>query len=297
MHPSDGDLNTAVIGARTTRLQMGVDPANQIEIKTNGTLTFSAGGGDLFQTGDEIEIITGDPAVGTVRYLVSARVDVNTLQLNNVSLVAIASAVLNFTRIRNVSVNEARGVSDFELIWTPPLSIFTSINHCLPGMRAELILNPQTASNYQKYAIQTLISAPLDKIPNTATTGAASAGSNYIFNVQDMYFYCNTVEGPRADDVTYMLDLQSVSCQSEQFSGNQASFQQKNFTVSPSTTSLSVAYQDSRSGNDSRFSPSKFKVSNPNRTANSEEQKLSRFFINYAGINLPAPKLHWVCAC
>ena len=188
-------------------------------------------------------------------------------------------------------------MSDFELTWTPPLSIFTSVNHCLPGMRAELVLNPQTASNYQKYAIQTLISASPDKVPNTGTTGAPSTGSNYIFNVQDMYMYVNTVEGPRADDVTYMLDLQSVSCQSEQFSGNQASFQQKNFTVSPSTTSLTVAYQDSRSGNDSRNSPSIFKVSNPGRTANSEEQKLSRFYINYAGINLPAPKLHWVCAC
>ena len=187
----------------------------------------------------------------------------------------------------NSEGNVARKVSEFELIWQPPLSIF-KIGHALPSMKAELILNPQTASVYQKYAIQALVSGA-DKIPNTATTGAPTAGSDFLFNIVDMYMYCNTVEGPRADDITYLLDLEQTNCQSEQFSANQQSFQQKNFDVSPSTYALTVAYQDARSGSDARNSASIFKVSNAGRTSNNEEQNLERFFINYAGQNLPAP--------
>ena len=41
---ADTNLNTEVIGARTSRLQLGFAATNTIEIKTDGTLTFSAGG-------------------------------------------------------------------------------------------------------------------------------------------------------------------------------------------------------------------------------------------------------------
>lgn len=190
------------------------------------------------------------------------------------------------TAVANVDV--ARKVAEFELIWVPPLSIF-KIMHAMPSGKYELVLNPQTSSVYQKYAIQALTSGP-DKVPNTSTTGSPTAGSDYLFNVQDMYLYCNTVQGPRADDITYLLDLEQTNCQSEQFSSNQQSFQQRNFDVSPSTHALTVAYQDSRSGTDARHSSSIFKVSNTARTSNDEEQNLNRFFINYSGQNLPAPK-------
>ncbi len=183
------------------------------------------------------------------------------------------------------AVDIARKVIDFELTWKPPLSIF-KVGHAMPSGKYELVLNPQTASIYQKYAIQSL---GANKVPNVGTTGTPTGGSNFLFNIQDMYFYCNTVDGPRADDITYLLDLEQTNCQSEQFSANQVSFQQKNFDVSPSTYALTVAYQDARSGNDTRNSASLFKVSNDAYTANDEELKLSRFFINYAGQNLPAP--------
>jgi len=289
---ADGVYNPIVISARTSRTQLGFDAAtNTVAIAADtGVLTFAQAGGAAlpaalpFVAGDEIEIVVGG-AVGTVRYVVSNVINATTLQLNNLQTIAVAAAAVEFTRIRNVSPNEARGVEDFELIWQPPLSIF-KVGHALPSMKAELVLNPQTASVYQKYAIQSI---GVDKTPNTATPGAPSAGSNYIFNVQSMYFYCNTVEGPRADDVTYLLDLEQTNCQSEQFGANQNGLTQRNFDVSPSTYALTVAYQDARSGSDTRHSSSIFKVSNTARTSNNEEQKLSRFFINYAGQNLPAP--------
>jgi hypothetical protein len=48
-----------------------------------------------------------------------------------------------------------------------------------------------------------------------------------------------------------------------------------------------VAYADIRAGNDTRCSPSQFKAYT---ITEEEELKLNRFFINYAGQNLPAPK-------
>ena len=289
---ADSVYNPIVISSRTSRTQLGFDAAtNTVAIAADtGVLTFAQAGGAAlpaalpFVAGDEIEIVVGG-AVGTVRYVVSNVINATTLQLNNLQTIAVAAAAVEFTRIRSVSPNEARKVSEFELIWQPPLSIF-KVGHALPSMKAELVLNPQTASVYQKYAIQSI---GVDKTPNTATTAAPSAGSNYIFNVQNMYFYCNTVEGPRADDVTYLLDLEQTNCQSEQFGANQQGLTQRNFDVSPSTYALTVAYQDARSGNDTLHSSSIFKVTNVAGTSNNEEQKLSRFFINYAGQSLPAP--------
>ena len=288
----DAVYNPVVVSSRTSRTQLGFDAAtNTVAIAADtGVLTFAqAGGGALpnplpFVAGDEIEIVVGGN-VGTVRYVVSNVINATTIQLNNLQTIAVAAGALEFTRIRQASSNEARGVSEFELTWTPPLSIF-KVGHALPSGKYELVLNPQTASVYQKYAIQ---STGADKTPNTATVGTPSAGSNYIFNIQDMYFYCNTVEGPRADDITYLLDLEQTNCQSEQFSANQTSFQQRNFDVSPSTYALTVAYQDARSGSNTLHSSSIYKVSNVGNTENNEELKLNRFFINYAGQNLPAP--------
>ena len=289
---ADGVYNPIVVSSRTSRTQLGFDAGtNTVAIAADtGILTFAVNGGQAlpnplpFLPLDEIEIVVGG-AVGTVRYVVSNVINATTIQLNNLQTIAVGGATAAFTRIRSVSSNEARGVEDFELTWTPPLSIF-KIGHALPSGKYELVLNPQTASVYQKYAIQ---STGADKVPNTATAGAPSAGSNYIFNIQDMYFYCNTVEGPRADDITYLLDLEQTNCQSEQFSANQQSFQQRNFDVSPSTYALTVAYQDARSGSDTRHSASIFKVSDAANAVNDEELKLNRFFINYSGQNLPSP--------
>ena len=155
-------------------------------------------------------------------------------------------------------------------------------------MKAELVLNPQTASVYQKYAVQ---SDPeqADKVPNLGTPAAPNpANADYLFQVQDMYFYCNTVNGPRADDITYLLDLDTISCQSEQFSAGQTSFQQKNFDVSPSTYALTACYQDSRSGTDTRRSSTIFRSATVGG-ADGEESKINRLFINYAGQNFPSP--------
>lgn len=166
--------------------------------------------------------------------------------------------------------NKARKASYVELIYQPPLSIF-KVPHAIPGgaTMCELVLNPQTESVYQQNAIQSSLGA--SKVP----------GTDFKVNVENMYLYVNTVEGPRVDNTTYYLDLDNIDCQADNVPG--ASFQQRNFEVSPSTTALTVAYQHSAVGNDTKYSQSIFKGNDNN------ELKVVRFYVNYAGQSLPNP--------
>jgi len=286
--------NQLVSEVTTDRLDLGYDDAtNTFAIAADtAILTFAQGGGqalptlaNVWKVGDEIELDAGG-VIGTVRYRVSALTGAQTLQLNNYQTIAIAASTNRFRRIRTSvsSDDNTRKLSTFELTWTPPLSIF-KVGHALPNCKCELILNPQTQNVYQKYAIESLLGDG-DKVPNTGTENNQSAGSEYIFNIDSMYFYANCVEGPRADNITYLLDLDQTRCQSDSIDNN--SFQQKNFTISPSTHALTVAYQDLRAGTNSQVSSTKFKSYNAALNS-SEELKLSRFFINYSGQNKPSP--------
>jgi hypothetical protein len=169
----------------------------------------------------------------------------------------------------------SRRVKEFELTWQPPLSVF-KLGHALPAGKYELILNPQTSSVYQQAAVETsLLSA--NKV----------AGVDFKFVVKDMYMYVNTLEGERVDNLTYLLDLESVNCQTDTLVGS-SGFSQKNFDVIPSTYALSVAYQDQRVNSDTRFSSSKFKSYNANGSKD-EELGLQRFYIQYASQQKPSP--------
>jgi hypothetical protein len=172
----------------------------------------------------------------------------------------------------------SRRVGEFELVWTPPLSLF-KIGHALPSGRYELVLNPQTSTSFQKRAIESVGGDKTPTLPGGAT-------GDFQFEVVNMYLYCATVEGPRADDITYLIDLEQTRCQSEKI--DNVSFQQKNFDISPSAYALTVAYQDLRAGQQTQASPSKFRAYDTGLTT-PQELNLNRFFINYAGQNLPAP--------
>ena len=197
---------------------------------------------------------------------------------------SVASSGLNdFEKVvTSIKETDARRVGEFELIWTPPLSLF-KVGHAIPSGRYELVLNPQTSTSFQQRAIESILGVA-SKDP-TIPGGAAQA---FQLSVVNMYLYTATVEGPRADDITYLLDLEQTRCQSEKI--DNANFQQKNFDVSPSTFALTCAYQDLRAGVNTALSVSKFKsYDNILTPSTSQELKLNRFFINYAGQNLPAP--------
>jgi hypothetical protein len=276
----DGVLSQSTVASEN----LGFALADTVAVAATGVLTFAGAAlpvlADIFKAGDEIEIDAGG-AVGTVRYRISAFLAGGvTLQLNNITYIVLAAGARPFRRIRQTS-NDSRNLSSFELTWTPPLSIF-KIGHALPAMKAELILNPQTASVYQKAAIESILGDG-DKNP------AVGANNNdFKFTVENMYMYVNTVEGDRCDDITYLLDLEQTRCQSDKIDG--PSFAQKNWDVSPSTYALTVAYQDLRAGTDTQASVSKFRSYEAGvNFVDPQETNLTRFFINYAGQNIPSP--------
>ena len=263
------------------RLALGFEAVNTVSIAVDtGLLTFADGGGALpaaspFRPGDEIEIDVGG-ATGTVRYRISAVPTAATLQLNNVKTPLVVAAVREFRRVRPKS---SRQVKTFELVWQPPFSIF-KIDHALPAGKYSMVLNPQSAQQYQKAAIESLT----DK----------GAGVDFTFNVVDMYTYIATVDGDRVDDKTYLVDLEETRCQVEDFS-SAGSITQKNFDVSPSTFALTVAFQDEAAGSLTQYSASKFKVRPPAPAPGAlpstvgQDLNLQRLYVNYAGMNKPQP--------
>jgi hypothetical protein len=141
--------------------------------------------------------------------------------------------------------SDSRRVSEFELIWKPPLGIFDYEN-ALPCGRYELSLTPQNSSILQNLAIETV--------------GAASkASANFKFSVEQCYFYCYEVEGPNCSDMKYLLDIEQIRLQTVDFQGS--TFGQRSFDVSPATRAVTIAYQDARvGGSDTRLSASKFRT-------------------------------------
>ena len=165
----------------------------------------------------------------------------------------------------------ARRMTEFEVVWQIPLSMMQVKS--VPTGRYELILNPLNSSIIQKAAIESLL---VDKVQDV----------DFKFNVLDMYLYLPTVTGPRVDSLTYYLDLSSVRCQSEDVTNS--AYSTKQYDVSPSSTGLTVAFQDLRATNNSRFSQSKFKAYDAAGTTE-VGQALNRFSINYNNINRPSP--------
>ena len=271
-------FSTNMIASITERLVLGFDALTTIAIAATGVLTFATGvlpTVSPFIIGDSIEIDLGG-AIGTVRYRVSAVPSATTLQLNNIANIVVAAVVAPFRRIRDATsslFDYSRGMSQFEITWVPPLSIF-KLDHALCCGRYELVLNPQTSSAYQLQAVESIGAG---KIP----------GTDYAFSVQQMYLYLQTMEATRVDNLTYYLDLEQTNCQTEKL--DNPNFQQKNFDISPSTYALTLAYQDIRAGSDTRYSPTKFVSFDAAGANGGIQDSLNRMFINYSGINQPAP--------
>ncbi len=171
------------------------------------------------------------------------------------------------------SVERGRQPGGIEIIWQPPLSIF-KIDHALPGGQYELVLNPQNANVYQNLAFETSWAAKI-----------AGAGADDVRCVIDkMYLYVCQVEGQRIDNVNYLLDLEELCCQKRTVIES-TGMQQEEFTVSPSTCALAVAFQDNAAGSSTMSPQSRFRMNGKSH----DELKLQRFFINYAGDNRPKP--------
>jgi len=245
-------------------------------VEATGVLTFALGGSavalppvTIYEPGDIIRVPVG---AGSVELRV-VRVDGLPAQTIIVQGAYVDIPAVPYAFVR-VSVkdkeNQARRVSNYEITWTPPLSIF-NVEHAIPCGSFELILNPATSAVYKKAVVET-------------STSDATPGVDFDFNVQNLYCYINTVEGSRVDNLTYYLDLKQMACQAE--SGLTNAFSQKNFDVSPSTNQLVLAFQDTRAGTNTMFSPTKFRSYDALPT-DDQTQKLNRMFISYCGVSKP----------
>jgi hypothetical protein len=271
------------------------DERNQIDyVAATGLCTFLQGTDlnglvnlDPFRVGDFLEFTTSDvgdlpgsltSAQINIRCKVLTKPSPTTMTVENLIVGnLISDGRNNWRRIsQSEGLDEARRLKTFEMTWQPPLSIF-KVGHALPSGRYELVLNPQTSSQFRKRAIESLLA---DKNPSP---DAVVRADQFKFEVVDMYLYTATVDGPRADDITYLLDLEQTRCQVDVV--GTGDFTQKNFDVSPSTYALTTAFQDQRAGNNTLYSASKFKIG----AEAEDELKLNRLFINYAGQNRPQP--------
>jgi hypothetical protein len=259
--------------AEDDRDELGFDPTTTLAgAAATNNITFATGTipdlRNIFKTGDKIKInLTGN---NTNEFEIINVISATVLAVK-VIFADFGATAFGFTRITDRKENGgSRRVTNYEITWTPPLSIF-NVEHAIPACRCELILNPATSSVYKKAVIE---SRTADKNPTV----------NYDFNVVDMFLYVNTLEGSRVDNMTYYLDLEQTACQAE--SGLSTAFSQKNFDVSPATKQLVVAFQDTRAGTNTLYSATKFRSYDALPFVD-ETQKLTRMFVNYAGVSKP----------
>jgi hypothetical protein len=255
-----------------------------------GVLTFATGVvpnvSEIFRAGDQIRfsgtntgviltVLNGIDALSIQCIVGASDVDIGATALNNVNISA--------SRLRNGS--DERNVQDFELTWTPCLSLF-KLQHAMPAGTYTLVLNPFPASVYQLQAIESKNNTNF--LTSTPTPGTTIGGlaTQVRFNVVDMYMYCNVVDGPRADNLSFLLDLNQTNCQQESIKA--ISFGQKNYDISPSTYALSVAFQDGRCNNDPRIPASLFKCYDT-AFVSDKELALNRMYLSYAGLQRPSP--------
>lgn len=270
----------------TTLSFLDLATPNQVQILANGQLRFTANGGtaipDLttyLQIGDQLAINDGAEKIRKIVGFLTTVTTNDTIVVDTTVGNLTAQAAANLVaQVRNISTSpkQSRQADALELIWQPCLSVF-NLNHALPSGSYELVLVPQTSTVYKSFAVE---SKYIDKLVGVGA-------DNFSIDVVDMFLYVCEVEGPRVDNMSYYLDLDEINCQRRDLQ-QATGLLQEEFTVSPSTYALTLAFQDARAGSSqTRYSQSKFKI-NPNSAAESES-KLTRMFLKYAGMNKPQP--------
>jgi len=240
---------------------------------------------DVYKPGDRIKyllvsytVITNGLSNGTLQSTaVQVRRD-DGMAVANVG----ADGNVNWELFRQTDEYYCPNRNEFEMIWKPPLSIF-GISHAIPSGKFEIVLQPHVSSTFQKHAIESL----------GADRNQGAAG-DFQFIVEDMFLYLATVTGPSVENISYFLSLEETRCQTDNVD-NTTGLQQKNFDVSPSTFALTLAFQDTEAGTDTRRSASKFKIrkifpaANVNLEYPSAELALRRIYLQFASSSKPSP--------
>ena len=266
----------AVVSAETptltylTKAELGIPAAVTLETKAaQSQAIVGVGAPNVFRPGDKIrigaasyDVITVTPSAGTY-----------VLGIDPAPGDSAASNATVFARLRSEASVNALGKQNIEFCYVPPLSIF-GISHCMPAGDWELTLNPQVSGQWERRLVESAL-------------GSKTPGVEYKITIDSLSLQVAVMNGPRMDSGSYVLDLESLRCQTDSISSTALS--SKYFDVSPSTVALAIAYQDIRAGSNTLNSPSKFKVGNANNTVREQELALNRFYVSYAGLQRPSP--------
>lgn len=158
---------------------------------------------------------------------------------------------------------EDLGANYLELIWRPPFSVM-DLDKALPVGNYRMNLNPAPNPTYKTRSMESV--------------GARTVVTNYDVQIDEMLFFVASMAGPRVKNMTYYLDLDHIQCASQDKTAAQDELQ---FTVSPKTYAISVAFYDTGAGSDSRYPITRF----VNR--NEDELDVTVLQVQYAGQNKP----------
>lgn len=185
------------------------------------------------------------------------------------------------------------GVSEIDLLWSPPSSLFHQHRKPLP-QAAELEIELTVEPNYRQDAIEARSSTLNDSTRRTGPQPSSNFNSGdgqYQFSVEKMIFNLCESKGLIFKQRKFMIDLEEIDAQIHSIPGNDAA--ESPFTVNRSTNAITVAFSDKRShSTESRISKSVFKVFGStdemsNGVRDAQEMKLRSLSIGYAGQNYP----------
>ena len=263
--------NTALVNS-----QMGTDgPFLEFTTTTSGVNGVITIGDEIeftgvnFRTGEKYKVlhVVIDNGQGDLTVQLDGDLGTNTPA-------AISPGSNGFNIIKKVvSKKKTRRAKEIELVWQPPLSAWDCDHAVPPGGRLELTLNPHNESQYKKNFIESI--------------GEKVVGTDFEVEIVDMFLEVCTVDGPRFDYGSFLLDLTDYRIQKDKV--DNTSFQQKAFDIAPSTKAIILAYQDQRSLSSTAISQSKFKVWNEGRTLSDQELLINRLYYQYAGQSAPNP--------
>jgi len=205
----------------------------------------------------------GGPGNGQITILASMAGDATNFVASNITVQA--SQVQFYKELVN-----SRRAPSFDVCWSPDvLSVFKEQGAFPGGGNYQLILNPHNNSggNMEMRAIESYLSK---------TT------ADFKFVVNSMDYQCCVFNGRRIEDETYYMDLEESRAQILKLAAS-GSLSQSQFSISPTTTAITVGFQSTSAGTDTKFSPSRL------RTVDKKELNLNRFFFKYASQTVPSP--------
>lgn len=243
---------------------------------------------DLYRVGDMLIIFADQNVLGALperRYFFVLDVDPDRdgLSVNLVAMERIAATFglandgrsfierrVRFKRDLLEPVQESRQTSEFDVMWTPKCLGVFNLAHAIPGgTKFEMEVTPQPNSVYQLRGIETHHGRQL--LHNL----------DYKFLVTDFKLYIAQCKAQPVENMSYYLDMQEIRCNKQTLTSSNT--QQTTIDVVPSTYALSLAFQDTSTGQTTDLSSTKFKI------RNDEELQLTRYSIRFGGRSLPSP--------